>query len=265
MDFSHPVLQGKGFWRIYKHRTNFVDSSAGAGKARHGIIYKASRSHWWKGQNKGLENTLAPTQGTKRKPTYGSSKSHLSKQVKEDYNNIMFIYYTRYNYNAMLNVKLWRPKYQWFLHHHSPRCQTVPWVRCDCPKASQIFSWKEGSAARMFWMCFRSRQHSEQELEVAVITSYLYTKSNNQRNVKGVVSECGACLQYTYQGCIYTIYIHPSDLQPTPTRCCLKTSHFHLPQVVRSHNLLANVGFFLRRFKSLKPYKLPDLPLPICR
>lgn len=63
MDFSHPVLQGKGFWRIYKHHTNFVDSSAGAGKARHGIIsiiYKASRSHWWKRQNKGLENTLAP-------------------------------------------------------------------------------------------------------------------------------------------------------------------------------------------------------------
>ena len=132
-------------------------------------------------------------------------------------------------------------------------------------KRLRFFSWREGSAARMFWMCFRSRQHSEQELEVAVITSYLYTKSNNQRNVKGVVSECRTCLQYTYQGCIYTIYIHPSDLQPTPTRCWLKTAHFHLPQVVRSHNLLANVGFFWRRFKSLKPYKLPDLPLPICR
>lgn len=61
---------------------------------------------------------------------------------------------------------------------------------------------------------------------------------------RGVVSECRTCLLYTYQGCIYIIYIHPSDLQPTPTRCWFKTSHFHLPQVVRSHNLLANAGFF---------------------
>lgn len=59
----------------------------------------------------------------------------------------MFIYYTRY-YNGMLNVKLWRPRYQWFLHHHSPRYQTVPWVRCDCPKASQIFFMKRGECCK---------------------------------------------------------------------------------------------------------------------
>lgn len=59
----------------------------------------------------------------------------------------MFIYYTRY-YNAMLNVKLWRPRYQWFLHHHSPRCQTVPWVRCGCPKTSQILFMKRGECCK---------------------------------------------------------------------------------------------------------------------
>lgn len=68
----------------------------------------------------------------------------------------------------------------------------------------------------------------------------------------------GASIQFTY---IHLTY----DLQPTPTRCWLKTAHFHLPQVIRSHNLLANVVVFWRRFKSLKPYKLPDLPLPFCR
>ena len=89
-----------------------------------------------------------------------------------------------------------------------------------------------------------------------------FTQSNNQRNFRGVVSECRACLQYTYQACIYIIYISTSiwlTTPPTnPSRRWFKTSHFHLPQVVRSHNLLSNGGF-------LEAFQKPGAPIQTSR